>query len=240
MEVHGGSLYVASFGLGYVLEFNTTTTTKIRSFNITGHNPNGLCLDTSRNLLYVTDAGLNVVTLQPNSNQGMWVINLTNYMVSTIFDNSSTYYPNGCAVKSDGTVYVVQTNVATMGNNKILMVNPSTWAITQASGVLGNWNVTADGIVFDKDGNIYVTSWGSFTVGSGYINVYDGSSWSSAITNLSGPADIGYDGTNNRICIPNYLSSVGMVTDVVTSGGMTFDVYNVFIIVFVAIVSNLF
>lgn len=215
MVANGNYLYVASFHLGYVIEFNTTSTLKVRSFAITGHNPNGLCLDTTSNLLYVTDAGLDVDTFSPNDLNGMWSINLTDGTINTIFDNTDNYYPNGCAIKSDDhSIYVVQTNIDTVGNNKILIINSTSWDINEATGVLGDWNVTADGIVFDNDGNIYVTSWGNFSTGGGYINVYNGDSWSTAIADLSGPADIGYDATNDRICIPNSLSSIGLITDI--------------------------
>lgn len=223
--VNNGILYVASFGNGKVISFNTTTGDKLKTWDFDDHNPNGLCLDDhnehSHLLLYVTDAGLSVNgnSISMNNNQGMWVINLDDDNVTEIFNSTTLLYPNGCTFNEDEhLIYVVQTNLdSSQGNNQIFKVSHENeeYSIIASTGSLSQWNNPADGIIFSNDGDLFVTTWGTnFGEGDGYINVYNGDSWNTILTNLSGPADIGYDFDNNRICIPNMVTNVGLITTI--------------------------
>jgi hypothetical protein len=217
MVVWDDILYVASFDNGMIIKFNTTSGNMIGSYNLGSHNVNGLCLDTENMLLYVTDIGLDVMTFQMNDNQGMWAVKLSDGTIWEVFNNTMNYFPNGCVYNTDDKmIYVCQTNLGGVGNNKLFMINymNSMFTIMDATGTLAGWDMSSDGIIFTNDGDLYVTTWGTFGIGTGYINIYEDNEWTTAISNLSGPADIGYDDTNNRICIPNYLSSTGMITEI--------------------------
>lgn len=143
------------------------------------HSPRGLALSTNGNILYVADAGNNLIR----------AINLSTDVVSTVADTGvSLLSPESVAV-SGGTLYVADT-----GNNRVVEISGGQGSLLAGSGAVGSGNGVGVAASFDapqgvaiSGGTLYVADTGNDDIRA--VNVSTGSVSTLAGTGAAGSAN---------------------------------------------------
>jgi hypothetical protein len=119
-------------------------------------------------------------------------------------------------VARDGTVAPLVRTRELGEPNGLLFVNGSLWAVTTGTGEL--YEVTArgekkpgvklpkghlDGIVAKPDGELLISSWEGKAVYAGK----PGGEWRTVLSDVDGPADIGWDSKRNALLVPQLTSN---------------------------------
>ncbi|MGC4066587.1 MAG: hypothetical protein QM784_18525 [Polyangiaceae bacterium] len=150
------------------------------------------------NKLYLSDSGLKLGKdgLETNGSDAVFIVDTKAVNAKVLSATKELHGPNGVLADDDG-VYVV-----TFGGAELYRVNKKgekERVTTLPKGGL-------DGLVKLPDGTLLISSW----EGQAIYRGRPGGTFEPILTNLAGPADIGFDSKRNRVLIP------GFTTDTVT------------------------
>jgi sugar lactone lactonase YvrE len=185
MVLLGDILYVSD--VDGVRLFDRVTGAALDHWPATGSLLNDVCAGPD-GTIYQTDSGLDITAEGIFSSGTAAIYRFRNGVAEAIATGPQLGHPNGCwAVGAN-------VHVVTFGDDRIYRINPSGRQFEIASLPTGG----LDGIV-RVGGSFYVSSWDGSAV---YRTGLSGGRVTTVLSDLTTPADLGYDAVRDRLLIP--------------------------------------
>jgi sugar lactone lactonase YvrE len=187
MTIVGGVLYVSD--IDHVRKFDAKTGESKGEIAIKGATFLNDVASDANGTVYVTDSGLKPDFSSSGSDA---VYAIVKNKAKALIKTKDLKGPNGLLVDDAGVW------VCTFGANEIYNVKSGkkTDVKTVSAGGL-------DGLVKTADGRLLVSSWAAKQVLASSAS----GEWTPVVSDINGPADIGYDSKRNRVLLPAFMDS---------------------------------
>lgn len=200
MAIRGQTLYVAD--IDHIRGFDRETGEPVEDIRIEGATfLNGLAVDETRGILYVSDTGFTSGNGEfvPAGTDAIYQIDMEGE-VSVLVQGEELGGPNGLTHSERGLI------VAAFGSGRLYAVRPDGEVFEMMPGS----DRMLDGLMALPDRGFIISDWQEGAV----MRIHPDGTLDTAVTGLEAPADIGFDEIRNRILIPLFMADAVRIVEI--------------------------